>query len=316
MSRNRRRAAPAVRPKDVNGLFNTRTLFYKEQLGIIVRGLFEIECPDDWDRDYMLDLLLFEGHFVITDSIAGVLPFRNTFRGVNYMNMPTGVLIAVPTMPEMQRVLNKDCVLIYLKRNRDGYGFYTFNSMLDIFAERLASADACIDVNLMNSRVAYIVEAETKAQAETLKEAYARVTDGEPLVVLRKGASGTASLTANGMNVFFNSVKQNYIADVVQDSKRSIMNEFLTMLGINNANTDKKERLIVGEVDSNNDELACNTAHFENILKQQVEWVKKIFPGLKFDIKFKFNALNEEMERMKDAITSGAGPMGVSSSKR
>ena len=100
----------------------------------------------------------------------------------------------------------------------------------------------------MNSRMAYVAEAETKAQAESIKLAYDKVSNGEPLVVYSKDVS----LNSTGLNVFFNNVKQNYIADMVQDSKRTIINEFLTAIGVNNANTDKRERRVTGEVDAKN----------------------------------------------------------------
>lgn len=310
MSRNARRAAPRPQPKEVEGLWNARTMFYRKRLELMIKGVFEVDYPIDWELDYFLNLLIYEGRFVITNSVAGILPFRTTFSGVNYMNLPTKAVIDVPTFKQMKRTLNKDAVLIFLERDSTGYGFYTFRDMIDIFAERLASADACIDVNLMNSRVAYIAEAETRAQAETIKDVYSKVTNGEPLVVVRKGSTD-GKIATNGMQVFFNNLHQNYIANDVQDTKRSIYNEFLTCLGVNNANTDKKERLITGEVDSNNQELMCNVSHIKANIKQQLEHVKDVFPDLKFNIKLKFDALNEKA--VDDAISGDNRTLGVPS---
>lgn len=311
MSRNRRRAAPTIRPDDVQGLWNARTLFYRDQLSIILKGLFKVEIPDEWDEDYVIDLLIHHGVFCITDTPGGPLPFRTSFAGNNYMNQPVMCVISVPHFPQMNRKIGKDCEIFFLQRRYGGWGFYKFNTLLNVFAERLASADACIDVNLMNSRVAYLIEAETKAQAETIKQAYSDVTAGEPLVVLRKGAAGDAKFASNGMNAFFNNLRQNLIAGDVQDIKRTIMNEFLTMIGINNANTDKKERLVTGEVDSNNDELACNVNHFKRIMKRQINRIKKLYPDLEFNIELEFDASN--VQRSAYGISNSSQLMAVPS---
>lgn len=309
MSRNRRRAAPRAEPSAVNGQWNLRTMYYREELFKKLKGLFEIKCPEEWDRDYMLDLLLREGVFAISNTVAGVLPLRTSTEGINYMNYATDAVINVPTFKGMVKTLNKDAVLIYLQRAFGGNGFYTANAMVDIYAEKLASADCAIDVNLMNSRVGYAIEAETKAQAETIRQGYSDLVNGEPLVVFRKGSVDT-KLVSQGMNVFFNSVKNNFIADIVQDEKNSIMNEFWSNWGINNANTDKKERLIVGEVDANNDQLECSIYHFKKVLEQQNNHVHECFPDLEWDIKFKFDALNRRMQQNATMVANK--PMGVS----
>lgn len=153
----------------------------------------------------------------------------------------------------------------------------------------MASADAAIDVNLMNSRVAYIAEAETKAQAESIKTAYDKISNGEPLVVYRKDVA----LNATGLNVFFNNVKQNYIADMVQDSKRTIINEFLTAIGVNNANTDKRERLVTGEVDANNQELVANTTIWKENLKLCCDKINTMF-NVGLNVTLQFDASNRE----------------------
>lgn len=49
-----------------------------------------------------------------------------------------------------------------------------------------------------------------------------------------------------------------YILDKLSDYENFYRNKVLTFLGINNANTDKKERLITNEVDANNEYIQIN----------------------------------------------------------
>lgn len=311
MSRNRRRAAPSVAPEKPQGLWTARTLYYRDQLAIICKGLFDVELPIEWDYDYVLDNLIYRGVFAVTDTSAGILPFRTAFSGTNYMNQPVNCVIDVPHFKEMRRVIGEECEIFFLMRKTSAYGFYNYQQTFDIFAERLASADACVDVNLMNSRIAYLIEAETKAQAETIKKAYSDVTMGEPYVVIRKG-SVDSKLASQGVTAFFNNVSGNFIAGDVQDVKRTIINELLTQWGINNANTDKKERLITGEVDSNNQELACNINTFRAVMERQNKRVKKLYPELEFNIEFAFDPEKVREQAYATMVTNK--PMGVSPS--
>ena len=286
MSNNRQRRrqqSSAAEPSNVNGVITARTEFYRTELYSMVKGMFKIKCPDDWEQDYMLNLLLNRGCIIIADTVAGTIPVKGSLSGFNYWDYPTKATIDMPTIGSFDRTLHKDCEVVFLERTRTR-AFYNFNKLIDVYAYKLAAADAGIDVNLMNSRVAYMAEAESKAQAETIKRMYYEVTSGEPIVVYRSDA-----LSQKGLQLFFGSVKQNYVADLIQDSKRTIMNEFLTRLGINNANTDKKERLIVNEVDANNIELQCNVALWKKNLKVCVNRVKKIFPHINFNIKLRFD---------------------------
>lgn len=280
----------ATKPKDVNGTFMvTRTAFYRTELMKLVGGIFKIECPADWDKDYMRDTLLRYGYLIVSDTDFGVLPLQGALQGYNYFNNPTDVIINVPLIPGLHKKIGTDCELLYIQRIPQSRIYYNFVRIVDIYAQRLASADAAIDVNLMNSRVAYIAEAETKAQAESIKTAYDKISNGEPLVVYRKDVA----LNATGLNVFFNNVKQNYIADMVQDSKRTIINEFLTAIGVNNANTDKRERLVTGEVDANNQELVANTAIWKENLKLCCDKINTMF-NVGLNVTLQFDASNRE----------------------
>ena len=268
-----------------------RTEFYKDELFKIVKGLFKVDIPDNWERDYLLNMLCGRGYVIISDTTAGILPLKGALHGYNYLQYPVKATIDVPILGTFERTIGTDCELLYMERTRKRT-FYTFHNIVSIYASKLASADAAIDVNLFNSRVAYVAEAESKGQAETIKAIYDKVSDGEPMIVYRQDA-----LNKDGMQVFFGNVKQNYIADMVQDSKRTIMNEFLTLIGINNANTDKRERLVTDEVAANNVELVANIALWKDNLKRQTDRINKIFPTLKFNIELQFDQSKLDREQ-------------------
>lgn len=280
----------------------TRTAHYRTELMKLVGGIFKIECPNDWDKDYIRDTLLRFGYIIVSDTDFGVLPLQGALQGYNYFNNPTDVIINVPLIPGLHKKIGVDCELLYIQRIPQSRIYYNFIKIVDIYAQRLASADAAIDVNLMNSRMAYVAEAETKAQAESIKLAYDKVSNGEPLVVYRKDVA----LNSTGLNVFFNNVKQNYIADMVQDSKRTIINEFLTAIGVNNANTDKRERLVTGEVDANNQELVANTTIWKENLKRCCDKINAMF-NVGLSVTLQFDASNRE--ESKDDVSGQCEPV-------
>lgn len=79
---------------------------------------------------------------------------------------------------------------------------------------------------------------------------------------------------------YFLNVKNTYIGNDLLLTKRSIMNEFLTEIGINNANTDKRERLNSDEVNANNSEVRCTIVRYIDSLN---ECAKRINENPNFD---------------------------------
>jgi len=306
LSRKKRCISPkGEKPRKVNGQMASRTNFYKGVLYRIIKGLFEIECPKEWNIDYLLDMLILDGYVLITDTQAGILPVRSALTGYNYCNFPVSAKIVVPMLGEFDRTLSEDAEIVYLEWSRYRR-FYNFQDMVDIFSQRLASCDCGIDVNIMNSRLAYIAEAESRSQADTIKRIMDDVSEGEPLVVYRDNV-----LNATPMQLFFNNLKQNFIATELLDAKRSIINEFLTLLGVNNANTDKKERLITNEVDANNEELAVNIGEFESNLERCNNRINSMFPDLDFSLRLKFDSRTRKEYKDNDIFRTDK-PLGHS----
>lgn len=245
----------AEKPKDVDGVANASALYYREFLLKKIFSVFEFTIPDTWSMDYFQTHLFLDGYIGIVDTDAGVLPLQCSFSGINVFNEPTDIIIANPVLGSFDRKIGVNGVLLRLQ-----YNYMGVLTMLNRYATLLAMCDSGIAVNLMNSKVTWIGMAETKAQAETMKTMYDRISMGEPAVFVKGSAIG------NGESIYWNHAKENYVANEIQDTKRSLIAEFLTEIGIDNVNIDKRERLVTDEVNANDEEIRCNVQHWlENI---------------------------------------------------
>ena len=245
----------AEKPKDVDGVANASALYYREFLLKKIFSVFEFTIPETWSMDYFQTHLFLDGYIGIVDTDAGVLPLQCSFSGINVFNEPTDIIVANPVLGSFDRKIGVNGVLLRIQ-----YNYMGVLTMLNRYATLLAMCDSGIAVNLMNSKVTWIGMAETKAQAETMKTMYDRISMGEPAVFVKGSAIG------NGESIYWNHAKENYVANEIQDTKRSLIAEFLTEIGIDNVNIDKRERLVTDEVNANDEEIRCNVQHWlENI---------------------------------------------------
>lgn len=236
----------ARKPSDVDGVMNTSAYYYRIYLLKKLFGRFIFTgIPEGWDEDYMLETLLMEGFFCVTDTEAGILPLKCGLSGINVFQKPTTAVIANPVLGNFERTIDVNCVVVQLQPNYEGV-----YPLINRYATMLAMCDSSIAVNLMNTKTAFIFGASNKAQAETFKQMYDKISCGEPAVYMKDGL--------NDENFFPLQVKNNFIADDVQILKRKIINEFLTEIGINNSNLDKRERLTDNEVEANDQEVISN----------------------------------------------------------
>jgi hypothetical protein len=257
----------ARKPKDVDGVANTSSLYYREWL--LKKLLSRIEfknIPTFWDTDYFLEVLFLEGRVCVTDTAMGILPFKCGLTGIGVFEQPTTCVIANPVLGNFERTIDVDCALLRLQYNYQGAGW-----LINRYATLLAMCDSSVAVNLMNSKSAFIFKAASKTQAETIKKMYDEITQGRPAVFV--GENGAI----NSENVFNIPVKQNFVADDIQLLKRKIINEFLTDIGINNTNLEKRERLTDDEVNANNDEVIANIQHWMDNLKDGINRINKLY---------------------------------------
>lgn len=285
-------------PKSVNDMTNNSFFYYQFQLMTKLKSVLTVEgYPSNWNIDNLWDVLLKCGYIPVVKTDLGTLALEGGYYGQNMFYMPTNVLVNNPVLHNIDRVIGEDGELLYMN-----YEYNTFQgvmSLINRYAVLLANIDCSLNVSLYNSRVAHVFEADSDAQVKSLQKMYDDVSRGNPAVFLKKGMKNIGKENDSG---YFLNVKNTYIGNDLLLTKRSIMNEFLTEIGINNANTDKRERLNSDEVNANNSEVRCTIVRYIDSLN---ECAKRINENPNFDditnLHFSINSrvintLQKEME--------------------
>lgn len=272
----------AERPRDVDGVANQSTFYHSRRLLRQLFGRFKFTMPDAWPLDYFLSNLFIGGEICITDTAAGVIPLRCGHAGINMYNEPTECIIANPVLGEMRRTIGEDCSLVRINPDYSGV-----MDIINRYAALLAMCDSSIAVTLMNAKVAFIGMATSKTQANTMKKMFDKISMGEPAVFVNADA-------VNKENFWFNNVKQNFVGNEIQQLRRMIQNDFLTEIGINNANLEKRERLNLDEVNANNEEIHCNVQMWLDNIREGFRVANDLYGlGLKVELREWENELSK-----------------------
>lgn len=245
-------------------------------------SVFEWDIPETWNKDYFLYVLYCWGYVaVINTDKFGVIPQGCGLKGYDVFYAPTHAVIANPLLSGiLEPRIGTQCELMKLQPD--------FSGILDLvghYAEQMALASQSVSVNLLNSKLSYVFTAKTKALAESLKKMYDQIASGEPAVVidsrLKNTADGEETWKAFEQNVGGNYIVTNLLADL-----RKIEAMFDTEIGIPNANTDKRERLIQDEVNANNIETYSKCAMWLENLQDACKRVNDMF-GLSISVRWR-----------------------------
>ena len=258
----------AIEPDNVEGLNNVSVIYYTTECIKKLFGVYAIEnVPGGWDYDYMLERIFLDGKLCITDTSLGVLPLQCGVSGLNVFNHPTTCVVANPVLGSFERTIDKDCALVKLQ-----FDFGSVWPIINRYAVMLAMCDSAIAVNLMNTKATAIFGADSKAEAESYKRMFDRIARGDPAVFIGEGLAKKL-----GDRLLFNRVKEQYVAADVEDLKQRIMDDFLSDIGINNANTDKRERLNTFEVVSNTQEVRAGAEHWLDNINEGFDMANSMY---------------------------------------
>lgn len=240
--------------------------FFKRYLLQEAFSVFKWELPENWDKNYFLYVLYVIGFIgIIRTDLFGVIPQHGGLGGYNVFYQPRYMLISNPLLKQTYKpIINKECVCLRLEP--DYCGLY---DVVDYYGDLMALCAEAAGVNLLNSKLSFVFASDNKASSESFKKLYDDMASGQPAAFVDKNLfDDDGKLRA----VLFNQdVGGNFIADQLLECMRTIRCQFLTDIGIPNANTFKRERLIIDEVNANN---------FETRAKCEV-WLDELQKGCK-----------------------------------
>ena len=250
-------------------------------------SVFKWKLPDGWARNYFLYVLYCWGFLAIinTDKF-GVIPQQCGLRGYNVYYQPTNAIITNPLLRGIREPeIGTECVLLRLQPDYGG-----IMDLVNYYAEELALASEAISVNLLNSKLAYVFTAQNKSTAESFKKLYDEIASGNPAVVQDKNLLGDDGKPS--WMPFAQNLTQTYIAGDLLTAMREIENQFCTDLGLPNANTNKKERLITDEVNANNVETYTRAAMWLEELQKGCEDASAMF-GIDLSVDWRVDPTEE-----------------------
>lgn len=279
--------------------------FYK-----IATSIFEwVNLPDSMDGEYLEHVLFYKGMgAMLKTELYGFINTKATASGdYNIYGRPTQLNCYSYSFNEVRKVYNglirdadgnitndenSECILV---RNTL-LSKPTFASMR-LFALRLTELERTMDTNVKRCKDPYIIKAN-KQQELSMRQVFEDADNNVPAIIVEKNGLDLKDIDAIPLKVDF-------LGKDMMEYKEKIMNEALTVLGINNLG-EKRERLISDETNSNNELINMNLMSYLTPRKQACKEFNEKF-GLSgdkaIDVRVRSdldNLIKREMSSIKD----------------
>lgn len=271
-----------LRPSTVHCSNTTLVGYFKRYFMNKVMSCYDITIPDSWARNYFQYALFGLGHAAVFDAGKefGIICQAGSLSGFNVFYQPSRYVFGNPVIGSRELKIGQDCEVIKILPDYSG-----LMDAISLYADLMGLCVEGAGVNLVNSKLAYVFAAQNKAAAESFKKLYDKVASGEPMVVIDKSlfnVDGSANWQA-----FTQNLGQQYITDRILNDMQTIDNQFDTFIGIPNANTQKRERLITSEVESNSIDVGTMPTLITQFAQESMDKANRMF-GLDLSIKYRW----------------------------
>lgn len=161
-----------------------------------------------------------------------------------------------------------------------------------MFARRLYEIERTIEVNVIAQKTPTVIVCDENERLSM--ENFIKRRNENELVII-----GSKNLDLKNINVLNTSAP--YVAGDLYTLKRQTWNEALTFLGVSNANTEKKERLVTDEITSNLGGVEAQRYTMLNSRRQAAKQINKMF-GTNIEVNFRqeLNMINFDMPTTTD----------------
>lgn len=291
-----------IKETELSMLNNNATYIdYLNRLRLLATSLFTWENLDKvcgYGASRFLEQALFDNGracFVKDDKLGFMALKVNPSDKLNVYNLPTRVMA---WSIGYEKNFDFDDV-VYIMNNELQL---PTSQTINLIAYRLYETERTIDTNLIAQKTPILIEGDTKTIL-TLKNVYMQYSGNTPFIFGNKQFD-----ISNKLNVLKTDAP--YLIDKLTIHKHELWNEALTYLGIDNANTDKKERLITDEVESNNDLINFYLNCFYKTRKEACDLINEKFlkdSDIKINITLNKEAINLLKQENSDIINDDRG---------
>lgn len=257
--------------------------YYAKYLLEKVISVYEFDgLPEGWPLNYFQYTLFGYGHVAVLDHPAFGLICQDCHPyGFDLYYQPSHVTIANPLIKDKNIYkIGTECELIKLQPNYTGV-----MDIVTTYADLMALCLETSGINLLNSKLSFVFFAENQTMASSFKKTYDEYASGTPMMVIdknMKAPDGTPTWEA-----FTQNVGQNYIVGNVLDDMKKLIDQFNTDVGIPNANTYKRERMISDEVNANNVDVQSKIMLWLETMRRDIEKVNQHY-GTNISVKYRF----------------------------
>lgn len=267
-----------VTTTDVDNIKTERFLYKRFRL--LALNMFKWEGLDALgiEERHLENWLFDDGKAVVfEDPNYGIMCLPGEGHGTNVLNDPTYYRVVGHNYTRLLPA--KKCVVIENNKLRMPTAL-----AIDYFTNQLYEVVRTRDTNIKTLKLP-LVMACTDKDVLTAKKLLEEIDNNTWAILSNKNVMNVDEI----IKVLPTGVKP-FTAELT-DQYHDIMNEALTYLGINNANTDKKERLITDEANANNQFIESCAEMFLEARKRACEEINK-----KFKLNISVDIRNKEEE--------------------
>ena len=287
------RAYSAYTPSTVHVTNTEMAYFYRRYLFQKAVAQVKVTVPRTWERakNWLMYLIFGTGYVgVFNTREYGIMFDRVGLGGLNVFYQPSYFIAANPLItPSRQVQVGTEGELIMLQPTYSG-----ISDLCIYYGDLLALAAETAAVNLQNSKISTIFAADSKSASESFKKLYDSISSGEPATTVDKSLFKVdeRGQLVPGWLMFSQNVKNTYVVSDILSDMRKIEAMFDSEVGIPNANTDKKERLVTNEVDANNVSTYSLLSMWLENLQESCERVHRMFGISKNELWFDWRFTN------------------------
>lgn len=166
--------------------------------------------------------------------------------------------------------------------------------LLTLYSSKLAEIERTIEINLLAMRTPYIVAVDD-TEKQTFINAFRQIQEGQPVIF---GTDALKSLS-DKISVMPMTIDREVVLNL-HIVKAKIWAECMTFLGINNANQEKRERLVADEVSANDAQVSAAQNMAMNARESAVKLINERY-GLNVTVEWRDTEV-AEMPGMSDNL--------------